>query len=425
MTINGTGLWDRINWPWPQVRFLEYYTLGFAIIESNLHLFEMYCNSSDEWQASDMIDLGLHSDITQIDIAESGQFYLLNTYGDGGINSYIRVPGDSGTITQLPTSSIPESIACCNYNGQFLIGGILHGDEPKFADMGLNTVAWGQIGRVEFRIDNQVTRTAGYMNMPWGERRTGTIWKIKKIGNRLIIYGDGGKAVLTPINTPISGYGIHRMDGFGVRSGNHIDGDENVHGFISSDYNWYTVNKEAQFTKHGYQEFMQDLVENGLTRVSYEPQSKRFYISNGIKGYVFNQWGLYSTHQLVTSIGNYRGKTLCGFFDIGDDNGFKLVTDILDFKIRGLKTLETMEVGCDSSTEVRVGVDFRYNKMENFERGDLKRTNPRGGAAILKTASEFRLIIQSDSYSEMNLDYINMNIKVVDKRMIRGMYSKG
>ena len=429
MSITGTGAWDTVTWPWPQVKFLEYYTLGFALIDTHLWLYEMYCNTSDVWVATAVQDLGVYTNIEQIDVAESGNFYLLTVFGRPGgtitIDSYIRNPG-TGTplITQLPAAYIPKSITVCNYNGQFIIGGVLHGDSSKFGDAGLNTVMWSQIGRVEFRIDNDVTKTAGYMNMPWGEYKNGIVYKIKKLGNRVIVYGDGGVGFLNPISSPVSGYGFERAASAGVRSGWHIDGNDTVHVFIDTNYDLWSVSEDYKFEKLGYREFMKGLITVADTKVSYEPNSKRFYISNGVEGYVLTQQGLYSTNQFVTSIGNYRGQTLCGFFLTGNDSKYRLVSDTTDFKIRGMKTIEMMEVGCDSDGDVSVAVDYRYNKNDAFTRSGWKVTNARGGAAIIQTAPEFRLCLESDTYVGMNVDYINVSVKVVDKRMIRGLYAK-
>ena len=430
MSIAGTGAWDTVTWPWPQVKFLEYYTLGFALISNNLHMYELTCNASDVWVAVDMQDLGLASNISQIDVAESGTFYIITIYGKPSgtptIDSYMRNPGvATPLITQLPATRIPEGMAVCNFNGQFLIGGILPADSDEFADMRLNSVAWGQIGRMEYRIDNTVTRTAGYMNMPWGEYKQGLVYKLKKIGDRVLVYGDGGKAFLVPYSFPVSGFGLDvRLPLAGVRSGWHVDGDESTHAFIDTNYDLWIVDKSYKFEKLGYREYMKGMITVADTKISYEPHTKRFYISNGVEGYVLTEQGLYSTNQFVTSIGNYRGKVLCGFFAIGSDSKYRLVSHTLDLKIRGMKTIEMMEVGCDSPGDVSVAVDYRYDKTDSFTRSAWKITNARGGAAIIQTAPEFRICLEADTYEDVNVDYINLNIKVVDKRMIRGLYSK-
>ena len=429
MSITGTGTWDTVTWPWPQVKFLEYYTLGFALIDSNLWLYEMYCSTGDVWIATAVQDLGLYTNIDQIDVAESGTFYILTVFGRPGgvitINSYMRVPTTgAASITQLPTGYIPESISVCNYNGQFIIGGVLHGGTSEFGDAGLNTVMWSQIGRVEFRIDNYTTRTSGYMNMPWGEYKKGIVYKVKKLGNKVVVYGDGGMGFLNPISEPISSYGFDRIPSVGVSSGWHVDGDDSIHAFIDNNYDLWLLTQDYKFEKLGYREFMKGMITVADTKVSYDPGSKRFYISNGVEGYVLTQQGLYSTHQFVTSIGNYRGKTLCGFFSIGSDSKYRLVSDTLDLKIRGMKTIEMIEVGCDSPGDINVAVDYRYDKTEDFTRSAWKVTNARGGAAIIQTAPEFRLCLESDTYADVNVDYINVGVKVVDKRMIRGLYAK-
>ena len=431
MSINGTGAWSTVTWPWPQVRFLEYYTLGFATITTHLWLYELYCDGNDVWQATAMQDLGLTASITQVDVAESGTFYLVTTFGrPGGVatcDSYIRNPGtEAPLISQLPTAYIPESIAVCNYNGQFLLGGLVPGTYDEFADMTFNTVAWGQIGRMEFRANNLTTYTAGYRNMPWGEKHAGIVYKLKKLGNRVMVYGDGGKAFLIPASSPVSTYGLEVIPGAGIRSGFHADGDDHLHGYIDANYDFWIVDSSFKFAKLGYREFMEDLVTTALTKVSFEPNSRRFYISNGVKGYVLTEHGLYSTHQFVTSVGNYRGLNLCGFIKTGTDSKYRLVSDTLDFRIRGLKTLEGMEVSGDipSDATMKLAVDYKYKQSEDFSRSTWKTANDRGQAAPIITAPEFRLCVEVDSYEDVVIDYINTSLKVVDKRMIRGLYNK-
>jgi len=427
MGIIGDGEWGTITWPFPQVRFLDNYVLGFALDGSNLHLYELVCDSDGHWNSTSVYNLGDATYIDQIEVADSGTFYIVSVFGIPSdviiINSYIRNPGESAPlITKLPTDYIPEHIAVCNYNGQFLIGGIIPG-VYAFGDMKLSTVAWSQIGRAEFRINNTATRTAGYTHMPWMRQNKGIVYKLAKLGKAVIVYGDGGKLALIPFSQPVSGYGRQLLPGFGVRSGNHVDGDDSIHGFIDSNYDWWTIDSSLKTIRWGYKEFMQDLVENGVTRVSYDSTNKRFYISNGVKGFVFTEQGLYSTHQLVTSIGNYCGKFLCGFFDDSEDTEYRVVSDTLDFGIRGLKTIETMEVGVDAPIDVYGAVDYRYDKTKAFVRSSWKKSNKRGGMGVIKTAPEFRLGIKAASYTDVNLDYLSLSVKVVDKRMIRGLYN--
>lgn len=422
-----SATWEVTTWPWPRVWFLEYYTLVVALVESNLHLFELYCTTGNVWVADDVQDLGVASYITQVEVAESGPFYIISTYGKNGtslvINSYRRNPGSGAPlITALPNSYIPEHIAVCNYNGQFLIGGIEPGTNTKFGDMAYNTVAWSQIGRVNFDMSDNDTRTAFYMNMPWGEWSSGLVLKLKKLGNNVIVYGDGGKGALRPVTSPMVTYGYQSLQGFGVRSGNHVAGDVFIHGFIDANYEWCTMEPDLVLKRHGYKEFMKGLVDNGTTIVSYDPQNQRFYISNGVTGYSYDKSGLSTTRQLVTSVGNYRGKTLCGFFKTASDNEYRFVTDTYDFGTRGIKTVETVEFGVDAPIDLYAAVDYRYDKNDSFTRSDWKILNKRGSVVLMVSAPEFRFCLKGASFADVNVDYIRVEYKMSDKTMLRARY---
>ena len=114
-----------------------------------------------------------------------------------------------------------------------------------------------------------------------------------------------------------------------------------------------------------------------------------------------------------------------------------MITDVLDFEVRGLKTLTTMEAGIDTeaSAVVKLAVDYRYDKTSNLVRSDWTQTNIRGGVGIFKTAAEFRLGVlvpkissggESPTYSipDVNLDYILATVQISDRRMIRGAYAQ-
>jgi len=426
-TILGDGTWDVFSWPFPQVRFLDQYVIGFARSGTDLLLCELTYDGSDIWTSTSVYNLGSASNIDQIEVADLGPFYMMSVSGKPVdtviIESYIRNPTAVGDkITKLPNDYIPKHLAMCNYNGQFLIGGIIPGVAASFGDLDLHTVAWSQIGRIEFRIDNSVTRTAGYTNMPWKGQDVGIVYKLAKLGKSVMVYGDGGRLALIPYSQPVSGYGQQLLSRGGVRSGNHVDGDDLIHGFIDINYDWWTIDGSLKATKWGYREFMKDLVENGATRVSFEPIERRFYISNGVKGFVFTEQGLYSTHQLVSSIGNHLG-ILSGFFEDSEDTEYRIVSDTLDFGLRGLKTVETMEIGIDAPDHVFGAVDYRYDKTGTFTRSPWNRTNKQGGVGIIKTAPEFRLGVKADDYEDVNLDYMDLSVKISDKRMLRRKYN--
>ena len=85
----GGGTWDTVDFPWPQIVFLERYTLGFAKVGSEIGWFEIVDGTATLKRTFEFVP-------TQIEIAESGTFYVIAVYDGSSINSYLRYP--DGTI---------------------------------------------------------------------------------------------------------------------------------------------------------------------------------------------------------------------------------------------------------------------------------------------------------------------------------------
>jgi hypothetical protein len=234
-----------------------------------------------------------------------------------------------------------------------------------------------------------------------------------------------------------TGFGmVDEVRGTGISKGFHMAGDYNLHGFVDTNNEFWVVDKGLKFTKLGYKEWFTDLLAENATEaaglpmvVSYDSSNKRFYFGGFSSGYVLTEWGLYSTHQSCTGVGNYRGNVLCGFFkDTADYEGrFKLGD--LDFKQRGLKTLDYLEAAVDyapsGSETITMGADYKYDNDETPRTGDWIRTNDQGMAFVGKTAADFRPKFKVSDYRDGSpkVDSFKGRYKIVDNRSIRGIYS--
>ena len=438
-----SGIWTvGENWPWPQVKFTDYYTLVFAMVSTKLHLFELYCTTSNVWVADDMQDLGTAATIDHVDVASFGMFYVISVVSIGTgpnsvtVDTFIRNPG-TGTplITQLPTSKAPECMTCCNFKGQAIMGGIVQ-DDANFGDLSLGWVAWSGIGNFDFRVGTD--KTAGYAKVPWDKWGTGLVHKVKRLGDTVMVYGDGGRMALVPVSEPMVTFGVQELGGLGISSGNHIAGNEEIHCFIDTDSDLWLVDAKLKFQKLGYREYILDLTgdsSNLPVRVSYLPGRREFYICGGDRGFILNESGLAEMHQLATSVGEYRG-TQCGFFLDSEDYEWRLTSDTIDLAQRGMKTIGFLELGINhynsssSLRDVYVSADYRYNyqvAQNSFSTLDFTRLNPEGGAFVNITAPEIRLKVKGTDYrnGSLNLDYIKMRSKLSDKRFVRGLYNVG
>lgn len=446
--ISDCGNWD-VTWPYPQVFFGDYYTLAFAVVSTtsecsvglpvgtnHLVLFEL-TNSTNVWTAAARYDLGSIAYIDQIDVMDFGQFYTVTTFGYNSETPVItgcrRNPGATPPLfTALSTTNSPKFITGCNYNGQAIIGGIISTD-ANWSALGLPGVAWSSIGYFDFRPKEEFG-VAGFRRMPWENNGSGIVYKILKLGKGVLVLGDGGQAYLYPASSgDVVTFGMRELPGTGIRSGNHAAGDEHNICFIDRNYDLWIITADLKLTKLGYREYMKALITYsgvGDSRVlmSYVPEHKCFYISNGYKCYILTEFGLYTTDQITTSIGDYRG-VLCGFWKDGEDPEFRLTTDRLDFGSQGLKTIEGVEFGVHYNAidaKLSADINYLYDYADvNFSSLGWTDVNPLGQLSRRITAKEFQIKLKGTTYKEatFNLDSCLVRVKYPDKRNIRGILS--
>lgn len=425
--VSTYGEWTTVAWPWPQVRFVQNYVLGFAVEGTQVYLFELVC-ADNTWTATYLDDLGTYATLENVEVMDFGAFYVVMAYIKGdtvSVKSVYRKPlEDAGTsaIGDLPTVHAPIALTGCNFNKVAVVGGIdTKPTDWVGDDLGLGSIMWSGIGRFTFlpRVD----RSAGYITqVPWATHTGGTVLRIMRLGDVVKVYGDTGTCDLRHHAAPSSTFGMKETQMPGITAPSSVGGDSLIHCAIDRDgYLWLDTGEGAK--KVGYKEYMEELIDDSDSipvRVSYVPQFRRFYISNKVKCYVLNEWGLYETNQLVTSAGSYRG-VLCGFFDDTEDYEWRVTTGTLDFGARGSKTIERLGVGASyyhaSSHPVQARVQWRrdyQNDKDTFsDDAGWKQVSDKGLAFPYVTGNEFRIKIKGTTYvtATLSLDYIKMLIK--------------
>jgi len=260
----------------------------------------------------------------------------------------------------------------------------------------------------------------GMMPMPW----QGTVLSIKPLGNNLIVYGDEGITALVPVAEPVPTFGMRHIASTGIASRGAVGGDDSGHVFVDSDGSLWTISSDMSIKRMGYREFFYPMLGNDIV-ISKEPEEYEYYISDGTDSYVLTSSGLGECYQLITSV-EFVGGGAVGMFDTVDSGGSpdtsgRIVTDILDFSIRGIKTITSLNLGVSAGVEV--ALDYRYQSSDSWTRTPFVSTNKEGNAVLRVSALEFRVVIQDDSYLNLDeLDYIQVKWQASDKRNIRGGY---
>ena len=272
-----------------------------------------------------------------------------------------------------------------------------------------NWVAWSKIGSASFVLDR--TNDAGQRPMSW----PGEAFGVKQLGKNCIVYGTGGVSMLFPVDSPAPTFGCKDLIDVGVLNKNAIAGNKQKHFFLDA-YSrlWVLTEDKAQCL--GYEEFLSTLTDPIML---YDAQYERVYINDSVKGFTLTLSGLG---------GGYGGLTGVQFSEQGklvmlhkpDAIPLLLVTDILDFGYRGLKSVESVQVAVDTPERLYLAVDFRNAKEEAFRTSRFVRLNREGVAFNRVTALEFRIRLMNTKANALDIDYINISFKRSDRRFTRG-----
>lgn len=419
-----TGTWEvGDNWPYPKLYFTDYYIMAVSVKGNNLAIYDM-TNANNVWTATEKIDLGAKSGIVSVDIATADKYTLITVNKGATKEVYERVPS-TGAITLTAVTVIPGGNSCCNLNGQFWIGGLYSTGEP-WSSVSKCSIAWGDVGSNIF-LPGDIFGTSeiisGYRKMPWDENGNNNVWKVLPLENSVVVYGDYGIARVknTMVNTA---HAIDMKDlaAYGVLSTYAVNGNSKIHCFVDTNYDLNILTSDG-LKNLGYRREMKKLTQEII--VSYDKIRQRFYISDGLLCYVFNNTGLYSTHQCVTSIGDYKG-ILTGFVKANADTKIRYTTTPFDLGEQGMKTIESVETGVSYDTvadEILEGSLYtKYDYKGDYIQDSWTQLNDRGIFTKKLTGREFKISVRGDYESEadFSLSSIKAKIKFSDKRNIRG-----
>lgn len=426
MTISSiSGTWEiGVNWPYPKLYFLDYYIMSVAVKGSNLAVYDM-TNSGNVWTATERIDLGAKAGIVSVDIA-GFDIYTVIVVNKGATKEIYERNVTTGAITLTAVTVMPGGNSICNYRGQVIIGGLYSTGAP-WSSVSECSVAWSDIGS-HIMIPGDATSldkdiVAGYRKMEWDENGNNTVWKVLTLDKAFMVYGDKGLAVMKMTlinNNPAMSY--KKLKGYGAISTYAVNGDNKIHGFVNTNYDWCIVTEEGVKVL-GYRKEMEKLTSEIV--VSYEKENSRFYISDGLLCYVFNEKGMYSTNQCVSSIGMYKS-TLFGFFLDNADDKIRIGTTSFDANNQGNKTIESVETGAtyETTTDEMISgyLETKYTYNGSWIATAETYLNPRGIFTFKITGREFKIILESqyESGAWFKLSNLRAKIKFSDKRNIRG-----
>ena len=270
-------------------------------------------------------------------------------------------------------------------------------------------VQWSNIGSLDFTVwkDN----IAGERPLDWN----GWVYEIRKLGNKAVVYGEGGVSMLAPSGNTYGLLSIHKV---GLKGRKSIAGDDKRQFFIDADGDLFGIvegpMKSSMFEasidpeRLGYSEFLSSMNSPIL---SWDMLNNLLYICDGVSGYIYSpdSKSLGVGPANITGIG-LRGDTL--YVAASSEiviPPFEICTDIYDMGSRKNKTITTVELGTDVIGDLWVSLDYRINKAAAFKTLVWHKVSPNGVTNIPCYGVEFRVRVRRTTYAYFELDYIRVN----------------
>lgn len=306
------------------------------------------------------------------------------------------------------TGEVPLSTLYTLDNLELSVNTLIKGWGVADSDMA-NWVGWSKIGDVNFALD--ITDDAGYRPMSW----PGCVYQIKQLGKTAIIYGSGGVTVAFPVAEPKPTFGFDDILNIGIKDKNAVGGDTHIHFCIDILGCLHKITSEG-VTRLGYEEFLFPMVN---PVVLWDAAEDRLYISDASIGYIYNENTLTGGYANLTGL--YRIKESLIAVSPGTiiADPVELCTDIIDFKRRGLKSIESMQFDAISEVPLFAAIDYRYRKKDEFRTTQWSQLNNEGVAHIKTVGVDFRIRLKGLNYGIFDISYISIQFKFIDQRFTR------
>lgn len=272
-----------------------------------------------------------------------------------------------------------------------------------------NWVGWSKIGEANFTLD--LTNDAGFRPMSW----PGYVYQVRKLDKNVIIYGSGGVTAAYPVSEPMPTFGFKDIINVGIKNKTAACGDEHIHFCIDVLGCLYKISTDG-VTRLGYEEFLLPLINPTLT---WDVAKRRLYISDKVIGYVYNESILTGGYANLTGLYRIKESLTAVSPDTLLTNPVAICTDIIDFKRRGLKSIESMQFDAISEVPLFASIDYRYRKQDDFRTTQWSQLNNEGVAHIRTAGVEFRIRLKGLDHGTFDFSYISVQFKFIDQRFTR------
>jgi len=395
------------SWPFPQFLSGEKYNI-LIVRDTVLAEDRVYEVSKDH----DTIIFLHHLDFiaydqgSRMELADFGEYALM-------VNGKVTIYRDTITDTwvlALAQPKIPLMGTICNFKGQAIGGGIT----TSWYDCDEHYIIWSKIGELDFTPDEK--NTAGFRRDPWG----GIVQHVKRLGELVIVYGSKGLTAMIPVREPAATFGFKEIYEIGIINKGAVNGNILRHLFVNSNYELCEVTDKG-VNVIGYKEYIYRLAGKDII-VSYNQTTKDFYISNGTITFLYSSQGLTEVSQHPSSVW-YGDDSQYMIPDTDDGRNPYLITESIDFGLRGSKTIFVLEIGITNYDQVFTAIDWIMDRNSSGVTAWISE-NSQGIFNLIIVGTTFKVMMKFTGVtSDTIVSYIKLRYKMTDLRPIRGIYA--
>ena len=261
-----------------------------------------------------------------------------------------------------------------------------------------NWVKWSKIGYLDFTIDE--SNVANERPLNWH----GFVYRILKLDDTLIAYGQGGVTILFPKDVA---YGTKELYNIGLLGDLAVTGTDFEHFFIDVSGKLFKVSSDG-LEELGYSEFLIQLTNPVM---SLDLTKNLLHICDGSYGFIYNtkDKSFGSGPISLTGIGS-RGNTR---YIVAPSSitipKFDICTDIYDMGTRKPKNIHSVEIATNLSEHLELLIKYRTSNRGEFKDSPWFLVNPDGIAYSPCYGIEFKFRIRSFILEQFQIDRLKIN----------------
>ena len=317
-----------------------------------------------------------------------------------------------GTYTQTLTAAVDG--AALNFLGDDFTGNI---DSVSMALVGSDSYNGTMSPWREIMQRNEF----GMAPMPW----QGTVLKVERLGDAVVVYGDGGVTAIVPYSTPVATFGVRDIQGIGrgvgIASRSAAGGGIYEHVFVDRAGELWRIKGDLTAERLGYGWIFSEFLGSSIV-VSHDPQRNEYYISGETdtapECYVLAGDTLSKAPWVPTRV-SYEDGSLIAIMPGSDTAGVEIITTKFGGEDRRsidqVSTVSVTTIDTDT-TGWSCALDYRFNKGDDWTRSDAVVLDDRGVARMNIPGLEFRVVLTHPDRTKCDIDSIVVEMQTAGRK---------